>query len=228
MKLLLTNDDGVAAEGLAALHAVAAGFGDTLIVATAGCHSGAGHRVTTHAPIRIRRLDDCRYAVEGTPADCVRLALDRIAPDFDWVLSGINHGGNLGADLYMSGTVAAVREAALNGRPGVAVSHYHRKGLDPLDWPRATRWLAPILRDLLGRPVLRGTFWNVNLPHLPAGAPDPQVVHCPVDPSPLPISYEASGDELRYNANYHERQRIAGSDVDICFGGKISVSLVRV
>ena len=228
MQFLLTNDDGFDAAGLAALRAAAEVLGRPLVVAPARCHSGGGHQVTTHGPIRVSRRDDEFFVVEGTPADCVSVALDRVAKETEWVLAGINHGGNLGADLYMSGTAAAVREGVLHGRPGIAISHYHRKGIDPLDWPRASRWLIPILRDLTLRPWTPGTFWNVNLPHLAAGARDPEVVFCPIDPSPLPVSYETQGELLTYNANYHERRRQAGSDIDHCFSGRIAVSLVSV
>lgn len=228
MQILLTNDDGVDAAGLAALAAAAEAIGSPLIVAPAVCHSGGGHRVTTHEPIKVSRRDEFCYVVDGTPADCVRIAVDRLVPGIDVVLAGINHGGNLGADLYMSGTAAAVREGVLHGRRGIAVSNYHRKGVDALDWPRATRWVTPIVRDLLARPWEAGTFWNVNLPHLPAGTGDPEVVFCPIDPSPLPVSYEATGELLRYNGDYHRRARFPGTDVDVCFGGAISVSLVRV
>jgi 5'-nucleotidase len=228
MKLLLTNDDGFDAAGLAALNSAAGAIGSRLVVAPAECHSGGGHRVTTHGPIRLTRRDESLYIVDGTPADCVRVALDRIVPDVDWVLAGINHGGNLGADVYLSGTVAAVREGVIHGKPGIACSYYNRKGIDPLDWERAAGLVAPILRDLIGRPWEAGTFWNVNLPHLDRDAPDPSVVYCPVDPSPLPIGYDADGDLLRYKGNYHERRRTAGSDVDNCFRGHITASLVRV
>lgn len=228
MNLLLTNDDGIDAEGLAALRAAATAVGKPMIVAPERCHSGAGHQVTTHHPIRILRRDEHSYVTDGTPADCVRVALDRLATDSDWVLAGINHGGNLGADLYMSGTAAAVREGVLHGKPGIAVSHYHRKGVDPLDWHRASRWLTPILRDLVNRPWTSGTFWNVNLPHLTSGNPDPEIVFCPIDPSPLPVSYETIGELLRYSGNYHERRRQPGTDVDVCFNGRISISLVPV
>lgn len=228
LQLLLTNDDGIAAEGLEALRIAATTIGDPLIVAPIECHSGGGHRVTTHAAIRLQRDGDRRCAIDGTPADCVRIALDSVAPQTNWVLAGINHGGNLGADVFMSGTVAAVREGVLHGRPGIAVSHYHRKGIDPLDWPRAGRWLVPILRDLVSRPWKSGTFWNVNLPHLSADAADPPVVFCPVDHSPLPLSFEADGDLRRYNGIYHDRPRQPGSDIDVCFSGRISVSLVHL
>jgi 5'-nucleotidase len=228
LRLLLTNDDGVDAEGLAALRAAAESFGRPIVVASADCHSGGGHRVTTRRPLRVSRRDEDCYTIDGTPADCVRVGLDRLAPDTDWVLAGINHGGNLGVDVYMSGTVAAVREAVLHGRPGIAVSHYHQKGIDPLDWTRAARWVAPILRNLISRPWSPGTFWNINLPHHPPDAPDPEVVECPVDVSPLPVSYQADGDLLVYNGRYDTRRRAAGTDIDVCFSGKIALSLVRV
>ena len=103
------------------------------------------------------------------------------------MLSGINHGANLGADVYYSGTVAAVRETILHGWPGIAFSHY-RKGAD-FDWARATRWITPLLRKLLDRPIEPGLFYNVNLPLLAAGAPEPEVIWCPLDPKRLPLNY---------------------------------------
>jgi 5'-nucleotidase len=228
MHLIVTNDDGIDAAGLAALRAAAETLARPLVVAPSRCHSGGGHQITTHAFIRVDRRDDACFVIEGTPADCVRVALDRLAPETEWVLAGINHGGNLGVDLYMSGTAAAVREGVLHGKPGIAVSHYHRKESDRLDWPRASRWLAPLLRDLTQRPWTQGTFWNINLPHLAASSADPEVVFCHVDPSPLPVCYEAQGNLLKYNTNYHQRPRQTGSDIDHCFNGRITVSLVRV
>src|SRR5436190_2321681 len=99
LKLLLSNDDGIDAEGLAALRTAAEAVGVPHIVAPDRCHSGCGHQVTTHHPIRITRRDARSFVTDGTPADCVRVALDRLVADADWVLAGINHGGNLGADL---------------------------------------------------------------------------------------------------------------------------------
>src|SRR5262245_49837963 len=228
MHLLLTNDDGIDAAGLAALRSAAEGLGRALVVAPDRSHSGGGHQVTAHSPIRVVCRDDGCHVIDGTPADCVRLALDHLARDTKWVLAGINHGGNLGVDLYMSGTAAAVREGVLHGKPGIAVSQYHRKGIDELDWSRAARWVAPLLRDLTQRTWTPGTFWNVNLPHLAADAPDPEVVFCPVDPSPHPIRYETQGELLTYRGDYHQRPREEGSDIDHCFSGRIAVSLVRV
>src|SRR5262245_38460098 len=110
MKLLLTNDDGIDAPGIQALVQAAQALGEPVVVAPMQAHSGCSHRVTTEEPIRVQQRSPSSYAVEGTPADCVRLALHSIAPETTWVLSGINAGGNLGADVHISGTVAAVRE----------------------------------------------------------------------------------------------------------------------
>ena len=121
------------------------------------------------------------------------------------MLAGVNHGGNLGADVHHSGTVAAVREAALHGIPGIAVSQYHKRGQE-IDWARAVRWLRPILRDLITRPWTPGTFWNINLPHLAPEAADPRIVVCPLDTSPLPVTFREQDGLFHYSGNYHERR----------------------
>jgi 5'-nucleotidase len=147
--------------------------------------------------------------------------------DVDWVLSGINAGGNLGADVYISGTVAAIREAALLGRRGIAFSHYKRREWD-YDWERVARWTLALLRDLLGSPCPTGAFWNVNFPHLDPASPDPEVVYCPLDPNPLPVRFRRDGELLIYNGDYHARPRHPGADVEVCMAGKIAVSLLQL
>jgi 5'-nucleotidase len=223
MKLLITNDDGVDAPGLEALRSAAAALGEAVVVAPIEAHSGCSHRVTTHGPLRLAELAPGRFTVAGTPADCVRVALHTVAPDAAWVFAGINEGGNLGADVYHSGTVAAVREAVLHGYPGIALSLYHKKGR-PLNWPRAAAWVTPLLRRLLEQPRTPGVFWNVNLPHLEPDAPEPAVIFCPLDPQPLPLSFRREGELLHYDGDYHGRRRQAGADVDVCFGGAIAVT----
>jgi 5'-nucleotidase len=228
MKFLVTNDDGIDAAGLEALVAAARAVGEPVVVAPAGPQSGVSHAVTWHRGVRIEPRGENRFAIHGTPADCTRLGLLHAVPDANWVLSGINHGGNLGADVYYSGTVAAVREAVLHGWPGIAVSHYRKTGLT-YDWPRATRWVTPILADLLARSIEPGSFYNVNLPHLPSDAPDPEVVWCALDPKPLPLNYvheEETG--LYFAGDYQLRERTPGADVDTCFGGRITVTSVRL
>ena len=228
MKLLLTNDDGIEAPGLAALRNATRAFGDPVVVAPVGPQSGVSHAVTWHEGVRIEPRGDKSFAIHGTPADCTRLGLLRLVPDAKWVLSGINHGANLGADVYYSGTVAAVREAVLHGWPGVAVSHYRRAGIE-FDWKRATTWVIPVLTEIMSRAIEPGFFYNVNLPILSPGADDPEVVWCPLDPKPLPLNYrheEESG--LYYAGEYSLRERTPGADVDVCFGGRISVTKVRL
>lgn len=225
MHLLLTNDDGIDAEGLAALEKAAAGLGELTVVAPAEVWSSRGHAVTLGSPLRIVRRDDRRFAVEGSPADCVRLALHHLAGEADWVLAGINAGANLGADVHYSGTVAAAREAALHGRRAVAISHFLVRGR-PILWDRAAEWTARVLRRLEAEAWRPGTLWNVNLPHPDPGGPEPEIVACPLDPSPLPLSFAVDGEFARYNGDYQRRPRCPGCDVEVCFGGRISVSLL--
>jgi 5'-nucleotidase len=228
MKLLLSNDDGIDAPGLAALITAAQSVGEPVVVAPAGPQSGVSHAVTYEGLVRIEARSPDRVAIHGTPADCARLGLWKVVPDAKWVLSGINHGGNLGADVYYSGTVAAVREAVLHGWPGIAFSQYRKKGLE-LDWSRAARWVSQVLAQLLPRPMEPGLFYNVNLPHLGAEDADPDIVFCPLDPHPLPLSYRHESDgQLHYNGDYHNRERQPGADVDVCFGGKIAVTEIRL
>jgi 5'-nucleotidase len=228
MKFLVTNDDGIEAAGLAALVAAAQEVGESVVVAPAGPQSGVSHAVTWREGVRIEERNQNRFAIHGTPADCTRLGLLRIVPDAKWVLSGINHGSNLGADMYYSGTVAAVREAVLHGWPGIAVSHYYKAGMD-YDWKRAATWLRPILSDLLNKPIEPGLFYNVNLPHLSPVAREPEVVWCELDPNPLPLNYrheEESG--LYFAGDYRLRERTPGADVDVCFSGSIAITPVRM
>lgn len=228
MKILLTNDDGIDAPGLEALATAARSLGgEAVVVAPAEPHSGCGHRVTTGRPLVAEEAGPGRFRVHGTPADCVRLALARLAPDVGLVLSGINAGGNLGADIHHSGTVAAAREAALHGRAAVAASQYHRRGTT-IDWGRSTAWLESVLAMLRGRPAGAGWFWNVNLPDLEADAATPPVVECRVDPSPFALEYRLADGGWHYGASYHERPRVAGGDVATCFGGAIAVSRLQV
>ena len=227
MKLLLTNDDGIEAAGLQTLLDAVRGLGEPVTVAPVGPQSGVSHAVTTGGPVRVEGGGG-RFAVHGTPADCVRVGLHRLCPDARMVLSGINHGGNLGADVHYSGTVAAVREAVLHGWPGIALSHYRKRGVE-FDWPRAARWAGRVLAELLASPPAPGSFYNVNLPHLRPDEDDPEVVFCPLDPHPLPLSYRHEGDgEMHYDGDYHARKRAAGADVDVCFSGRIAVTRIKL
>ena len=228
-RIILTNDDGIDTPGLLALRAATAHLPDRSVFAPSGGRSGCGHQVTTHAPIVAVDRPDGEVAVDATPADCVRVAIHRLGADgIAWVLSGVNAGGNLGSDVYHSGTVAAVREGALRGIPGIALSHYVARGR-PLDWDRAAARTRRVLDELMARPPRPGTFWTVNLPHPPADAPEPELVFCPLDPHPLPLGFRDDEEGgLRYFAEYQGRARDPGADVAICFGGQIAACLVPV
>lgn len=189
--------------------------------------SGCGHQVTTTKAINVQQRSLAEYAIAGTPADCTRLALSHLCQDASFVLSGINAGGNMGADVYISGTVAAVREAAFHGVPGIAVSHY-RKGKKNVDWDTAARWTAKVLADLMNRTPEVGTYWNVNLPHLEPGDPDPEVIFCQPSTQPLPVNYRIEGNDYYYVGEYAKRDRRSGTDVDVCFAGKIAVTQLRL
>ncbi|MGQ4648785.1 5'/3'-nucleotidase SurE [Lyngbya aestuarii] len=225
MTLIITNDDGIDAPGIRALQKAINGEG--VIVAPQEQLSGCGHQVTTSHPIQVHRRSDNEYAIAGTPADCTRLAITHLPYDVKYVLSGINAGGNLGVDVYISGTVAAVREAAMHGIPGIAISHWIRRPL-VIDWDVAARWTAGVLADLLNRPLTPASFWNVNLPHLEAGSPDPEIVFCEASTQPLQVKYRVEGNEYYYEGEYAKRDRAPGTDVDLCFSGKIAVTQIQL
>lgn len=231
MKLLLTNDDGIHADGLAALELAVADLGAELwIVAPQVENSQVGHRVTTHDTLRYEQIGERRFAVAGTPADCVRVALRHLMPmPPDWVFSGINQGGNLGRhDFVISGTIAAVREARFLGVPGVAFSHYLHSGRS-VDWSIAARRAAQAIDAVLAESLNEGEFWCVNLPHPPSGDPNPRLIVCPQEPLALEVRYEQIGERaLRYVGNYGNRARQPGHDVAICFGGDIAISRVSI
>ncbi len=226
LNLLLTNDDGIDAPGIAALGRALAGLGRVEWIAPLHHHSGCGHTVTTHRVLEVHERSS-GLAVDGTPADCVRLGLHHLLPKVDWVISGINEGGNLGVDVFISGTVAAVREGVIHGIPGIAVSHYIARGRQ-IDWERAAQWARRAIEPLLQLGWQPGTFWNINLPHPESGGHEPEIVFCSTDPSPLPLNFQVEGSKAKYSGDYQTRARRIGHDVDVCFGGQIAVSLVRL
>lgn len=227
MKILLTNDDGIDAEGLKCLRNAV--DGEVWVVAPGEEASECGHRITTRRPLKIEKRGDKEWAVYGSPADCVRIAIKHLfsGVSFDWVFSGVNQGGNLGVDIYYSGTVAAVREAAFFGIKSVAFSHYIKRGLR-IDWNIASDRVRRTIPELSEAPLEGGAFWNVNLPHLESGAPDPLLNYCEPCKYPLPVDFDGDQSEAKYSGSYPDRLRREGSDTDICFGGGITASLIKI
>jgi 5'-nucleotidase len=172
MRILLTNDDGVNARGLALLEQVARRFSDDIwVCAPAEEQSGAGHSLTLTRPLRLRQLGERRFAVTGTPTDAVMMAIAHVMKDArpDLILSGINRGANLGEDATYSGTVSAAMEGALAGIPAIALSQaYARAGMgDQVPFAAAEAWAERALAPLLDTPMARGTLLNINFPALP-------------------------------------------------------------
>jgi 5'-nucleotidase len=169
VRILLTNDDGVNARGLRVLEAVARRRSDDIwIVAPTEEQSGAGHSLTLTQPVRLRRHDERRFSVTGTPTDAVMLALAHVmkgAPP-DVILSGVNRGANLAEDVTYSGTVSAAIEGALAGVPSVALSQaYSREGMgDTVPFAAAEAWAERVLGPLLDFAMEPRTLINVNFP----------------------------------------------------------------
>lgn len=226
LRILLTNDDGWDAPGLAALKSAAAEFGEVHVLAPLDPHSYAGHRVTTDVPLSIGKTGPGEFTLSGTPADCVRVALTTLFPDAQYVISGINRGGNLGADLYTSGTVAAAREAALLGRPSIAISQYIRRGME-LDWHCSAERARDVLRHLLTKAPESKTYWNVNLPHIDKEL-RAEFIYCDPDDEPLDVRYHLEAGQVRYAGSYPDRPRTPGRDVERCFTGSITVSKLKL
>jgi len=162
-RILVTNDDGIHSPGIIALAEALEVLGEVMVVAPAHEMSAASHSLTLTRPLRIDEIDARHYSVDGTPTDCVTLAMNQILKDHppDLVVSGINKGGNLGDDVTYSGTVAGALEASIYGLPGIAVSLVQRTNFD---FRNAARFAAELARRVLGDGLPRGTLLNVNVP----------------------------------------------------------------
>lgn len=160
-RILVTNDDGYFSEGIAGLAKALEAVGEVTVVAPASEQSATAHSLTLTRPLRVRRVAERHYTVDGTPTDCVTLALTRIL-DFrpDIVVSGINHGANLGDDVTYSGTVAGALEASIFKLPGIAVSLVARDG----DFGPAAGFAAELTQKVLKEGLPEGTVLNVNVP----------------------------------------------------------------
>jgi 5'-nucleotidase len=163
-KILITNDDGIHSEGIAFLEAAMREIGDVYVVAPESEMSGASHSLTLARPLRIRQIDDTHWTVDGTPTDCVTLALNQIlVPDIrpDICVSGINHGANMGDDATYSGTVAGAMEATILGVPGLAFSLAAYRSHD---FTESAKVAKEVTLKALAENLPEGTLLNVNVP----------------------------------------------------------------
>ncbi len=165
MKILVSNDDGYMARGIIALADALSEISDVIVMAPDRNHSGASNSLTLHSPIRVRRVAEDRYFVNGTPSDCVHLALSGyLQDDPDLVVSGVNHGANLGDDVIYSGTVAAAMEGRFLGLPAIAVSLVGQHGTH---FDTAARVACDLVKRLQDNPLPGDIILNVNVPDLP-------------------------------------------------------------
>ena len=170
-RILVSNDDGIGSPGIKLLEEIARDLSpDVWVVAPEQEQSAASHSLTTRRPLRMSELAPRRYAVDGTPTDCVMLAVKHLLRDRrpDLVLSGINAGGNVGEDLTYSGTVAAAMEATLLDIPAIALSQHYLDG-EPIPWETAARFAPEVIRTLTRLPWPEHTLININFP---AASPD--------------------------------------------------------
>lgn len=226
MHFLLTNDDGFGAIGLNLLAEVCEALGTVTILAPDQEQSGVGHRVNTRGALRFVERAPERYTLSGTPADCTRIGLRGLSLTPHWVLSGLNHGGNLGVDIHMSGTVAGAREAAILGVPAIAISQVIN-ARHPFQQERVQRLTARVLAALLARPLAPGQLYNVNLPFAPESE-EPELVFCAPDPNPHDVRYTREGDDFSYTGVFLNRPRSPGYDVDVILQGKVAISVLGI
>jgi 5'-nucleotidase len=168
MNILVTNDDGILAPGLALLADVCRKVGTVTVISPDREQSGTSHSLTLHRPLRPARRPDGAWQVDGTPTDCVMLAIQALMPERpDFVFSGVNHGPNMGEDVLYSGTVAAAMEAVMLGVPGIGISF---AGTRPETLGTYTDLLTHLVQRITSAPNFPPeTFLNVNLPLVAAG-----------------------------------------------------------
>jgi 5'-nucleotidase len=165
-RILVTNDDGIDAPGIKLLERIARKIArDVWVVAPESEQSAVSHGLTIRRPLRIRRISPRHFAIDGTPTDCVLLAVQKVMRRHrpTLVLSGVNRGANLGDDVTYSGTVAAAMEACLLGYPAIALSQDFKRR-DAVNWTPAERWIECVVRDVAAFGFPPNILYNVNFP----------------------------------------------------------------
>ncbi len=169
-RILVSNDDGIHAEGLRALTEAMSELGEVWVVAPESEQSAASHAISLHRPLRIKQLGERRFAIDGTPADCSYIAINHLLKELkpSLMVSGINHGANLADDVTYSGTVAAAMEASLLGVPAIAFSLV-TKNLDPFTgeggaFGPAARFARKLAQSVLSQKIAGRLLLNVNIP----------------------------------------------------------------
>lgn len=235
MRILITNDDGIHAEGLAVLERIAAELSDDVwVVAPETDQSGLSHSLTLSSPLRLRKIGDRRFALSGTPTDCVIMGVKHVLPEPpDLILSGVNAGQNICDDVTYSGTVAGAMEGAMLGFRSIALSQAHTPGTDrEALWATAEAHGAAVVRNLIEVERPAGVLFNVNFPAVP--------------PEAVTGTEVTLQGKLDYNLGFEERRDGRGfpyfwlkfgrqlgaemqdSDIGALMAGKISVTPLQL
>lgn len=236
MRILLTNDDGIHAEGLAALEAIARTLSDDIwICAPEYEQSGASRALTLAEPIRVRKLDERRFATTGTPTDCVMMALAELVQGArpDLVLSGVNRGANLAEDVTMSGTVAGAIEAMAMGVPGIALSQTTWPQRDGPMFEPAEHFAPGIIAKLVEAGWPNDVVINVNFPALALD----QITEVEVTRQgfrDIHVRHAEKRTDLRGRDYYwmgfrqEKSQPVDGTDLKAVYQGRISVTPLHI
>jgi len=236
MNILLTNDDGCDAPGLAAAYDALSRLGTVHVVAPMSEQSACSHTISLYRPISVERTTRERFGrvhtVDGTPADCVRLAMAEFLEEpIDLVIAGINSGANTGVDTFYSGTIAGAREAAILGITAIAVSQAVRAKIDT-DWSTAGEITAELVRGLLREKLPGPGFWSINLPAPLPADPQRHVHRVPAATEPVPLMFHRRDGSVKgvtqfeYGRAYWVREVTEPSDYSIVRDGGIAVTAI--
>jgi len=231
MKILLTNDDGIDAAGLQATYDAIADMGEVHVVAPSRVQSATSHAITLHRPITVTPYRCDRFtghAVDGRPADCVKLAIAQLVGPVDLVVSGMNHGANVGINVHYSGTVGAAREAAFQGIPAVALS-LHIGDWDHDHWPRAAAHARRAIEAALAAGIDPGVLVNINVPILDHAAEPKGMKVVPLNTARMNDNYSATAGAdgtTRYQTegSMSFSDRGTGTDVDTMYDRYITIT----
>ncbi len=230
-RILLSNDDGFYAPGIRYLAREMRHFGEVIIVAPMSNQSAASHALTMERPLRINRIAENMYTVDGTPTDCVTLALHEILkkrmPDI--VVSGLNHGANMGEDVIYSGTVAAALEGAIMGLPGVAASMTVRDS-EGRSFLSAAKFIRRLVSGIIGR-MPPSTLLNVNFPKMPRGgyrSYEATRLGRRVYSDIISARTDLSGRSYYWIGGEPTWDRIEGTDAAAIKAGKVSITPLNI
>ena len=231
MKILLTNDDGIEAAGLYAIYDVIKNLGEVHVVAPLRVQSATSHAITLHRPMVVTPYACDKFngfAVDGRPADCVKLALAELVGPIDLVISGINHGANVGINVHYSGTVGAAREAAFQGIPAIALSlHLGDKTQD--HYARAAVHARTAIDAALKVGIDKGVLMNINVPILDEGADTIGLKALPLNVAPMRDRFDKATDS-EGRTTYQAKNAMAftdrgqGTDVDSLYAKYITLT----